>query len=50
MALMASINSCEDSGICSHDSTGKFKVSDAEPTREELKVLHKTLKKSREGY
>ncbi len=28
-----------------HDSTGKFKVSDAEPTREELKVLHKTLKK-----
>jgi leucyl-tRNA synthetase len=29
----------------SHDSTGKFKVSDAEPTREELKVLHKTLKK-----
>ncbi len=28
-----------------HDNTGKFKVSDAEPTREELKVLHKTLKK-----
>lgn len=28
-----------------HDSTGKFKVSDTEPTREELKVLHKTLKK-----
>jgi len=28
-----------------HDSMGKFKVSDAEPTREELKVLHKTLKK-----
>jgi leucyl-tRNA synthetase len=28
-----------------HDQTGKFKVSDAEPTREELKVLHKTLKK-----
>ncbi len=28
-----------------HDSTGKFKVNDAEPTREELKVLHKTLKK-----
>ncbi len=29
----------------SHDSNGKFNVSDAEPTREELKVLHKTLKK-----
>jgi leucyl-tRNA synthetase len=28
-----------------HDNTGKFKISDAEPTREELKVLHKTLKK-----
>ncbi len=28
----------------SHDF-GNFKVSDAEPTREELKVLHKTLKK-----
>jgi leucyl-tRNA synthetase len=28
-----------------HDSTGKFKVNDAEPTREELKVLHKTVKK-----
>ena len=28
-----------------HDSTGKFKVSDADPSREELKVLHKTLKK-----
>jgi leucyl-tRNA synthetase len=28
-----------------HDNTGKFKVSDAEPTRDELKVLHKTLKK-----
>jgi len=28
-----------------HDSTGKLKVSDAEPTRDELKVLHKTLKK-----
>ena len=28
-----------------HDSTGKFKVSDAEPTREELKVLHKTIRK-----
>ena len=28
-----------------HDQTGKFKVSDAEPTRDELKVLHKTLKK-----
>ena len=28
-----------------HDQTGKFAVSDAEPTREELKVLHKTLKK-----
>jgi len=28
-----------------HDNTGKFKVTDAEPTREELKVLHKTLKK-----
>jgi leucyl-tRNA synthetase len=28
-----------------HDSTGKFKVSDVEPGREELKVLHKTLKK-----
>ena len=28
-----------------HDNTGKFKVSDAEPTREELKILHKTIKK-----
>jgi leucyl-tRNA synthetase len=28
-----------------HDNTGKFKITDAEPTREELKVLHKTLKK-----
>jgi leucyl-tRNA synthetase len=28
-----------------HDSTGNFKVSDAEPTKDELKVLHKTLKK-----
>jgi leucyl-tRNA synthetase len=28
-----------------HDSTGTFRVSDAEPTRDELKVLHKTLKK-----
>lgn len=28
-----------------HDAQGNFKVSDAEPTREELKVLHKTLKK-----
>ncbi len=27
-----------------HDN-GNFKISDAEPTREELKVLHKTLKK-----
>lgn len=28
-----------------HDNQGNLKVSDAEPTREELKVLHKTLKK-----
>lgn len=28
-----------------HDSTGTFKVSDAEPTRDELKVFHKTIKK-----
>lgn len=28
-----------------HDATGQFKVSEAEPTRDELKVLHKTLKK-----
>jgi leucyl-tRNA synthetase len=28
-----------------HDQTGKLKVSDAEPTSDELKVLHKTLKK-----
>ena len=28
-----------------HDNQGKLSVSDAEPTREELKVLHKTLKK-----
>ncbi len=28
-----------------HDPTGNFKVTDAEPSREELKVLHKTLKK-----
>jgi leucyl-tRNA synthetase len=29
----------------SHDSGGNFKVTDTAPTREELKVLHKTLKK-----
>ena len=28
-----------------HDSSGKFSVSDAEPTKEELKVLHKTIRK-----
>lgn len=28
-----------------HDNTGNFRISEAEPTREELKVLHKTLKK-----
>jgi leucyl-tRNA synthetase len=28
-----------------HDQVGNFKVSEAEPTREELKVLHKTIKK-----
>jgi leucyl-tRNA synthetase len=28
-----------------HDQTGGLKVSDADPTREELKVLHKTIKK-----
>jgi leucyl-tRNA synthetase len=28
-----------------HDNTGKFKVTDGEPTRDELKILHKTLKK-----
>jgi leucyl-tRNA synthetase len=28
-----------------HESNGNFKVSDDEPSREELKVLHKTLKK-----
>lgn len=28
-----------------HDKTGNFVVSEAEPTREELKALHKTLKK-----
>ncbi|MBX2894581.1 MAG: leucine--tRNA ligase [Cyclobacteriaceae bacterium] len=28
-----------------HDNTGKFKITDAEATRDELKVLHKTLKK-----
>ncbi len=28
-----------------HDAQGNFKVSSDEPTREELKVLHKTLKK-----
>jgi len=28
-----------------HDNSGKFNVSDAEPTKEELKVLHKTIKK-----
>ena len=29
----------------SHDSAGNFNVSDAEPARDELKVLHKTLRK-----
>jgi leucyl-tRNA synthetase len=28
-----------------HDAQGNFKVSDAAPVREELKVLHKTIKK-----
>lgn len=28
-----------------HDAAGNFTVSDAEPTKDELKVLHKTLKK-----
>ncbi len=28
-----------------HDQAGNLKIGDAEPTREELKVLHKTLKK-----
>jgi leucyl-tRNA synthetase len=28
-----------------HDATSNFNVSDAEPTKDELKVLHKTLKK-----
>lgn len=28
-----------------HDAAGNFAISDAEPTRDELKVLHKTLKK-----
>jgi leucyl-tRNA synthetase len=28
-----------------HDTPGNFTISEAEPTREELKVLHKTLKK-----
>lgn len=28
-----------------HDNAGKFNVSDVEPTKDELKVLHKTLKK-----
>jgi leucyl-tRNA synthetase len=28
-----------------HDNTGKLNVSEAEPTREELKVLHKTIRK-----
>lgn len=27
------------------DATGNFKVTDAEPTKDELKILHKTLKK-----
>ena len=28
-----------------HDQAGNLKISEAEPTREELKVLHKTIKK-----
>lgn len=31
-----------------HDQTGNFNVSDEEPSREELKVLHKTIKKVQE--
>lgn len=31
-----------------HNDKGTFSVSDAEPTREELKVLHKTIKKVEE--
>ena len=28
-----------------HDAAGNFKITDAEPTTDELKILHKTLKK-----
>lgn len=28
-----------------HDATGNLKITDAEPTNDELKILHKTLKK-----
>lgn len=31
-----------------HDASGKFAVSDGEPGREELKILHKTLRKVEE--
>lgn len=31
-----------------HDNQGKFTISDTEPSREELKVLHKTIKKVEE--
>jgi leucyl-tRNA synthetase len=31
-----------------HDAEGNFAVSDAEPTKEELKTLHKTIKKVQE--
>jgi leucyl-tRNA synthetase len=31
-----------------HDGTGNFSLSDVEPTRDELKILHKTLKKIKE--
>jgi leucyl-tRNA synthetase len=31
-----------------HDEAGNFKVSDAEPSKEELKALHKTIKKVEE--
>lgn len=29
-----------------HDAQGNWKVSDAEPTRDELKILHKTIRKA----
>ncbi len=45
MVLKAYLNSCVNSGVCSIMSNGSLVVADAEPTKAELKALHKIIKK-----